>query len=172
MAKKKTSITALKKAALQNRNIQVNNTMRSKEPQSNWEELEHIYISAANGIVATLRSVHDLVNFPGIHAHLENPIEFKVALDGFNRDMNMFTDKLVAIRNLHNNLRGPITGPDEVAKSFAIYGEYTQFFEEFKALTFQTVLSITESASTAIQKLKSMQSTPTVQTVEATTIEV
>lgn len=147
----------LKKTALENRNAQVNNLMRMKEPDTNWEELENIYLTAAHGIVSTMQPVLELANFPGMTHYLENPIEFKVALDGFNRDMNMFTDKLVAIHNLHAHLKGSIVGPDQVAKSFAIYGEYTQFFEEFKSLTFQTVLSITEAASTAIQKMKTAQ---------------
>ena len=170
----------LKKTALDNRNAQVNNLMRMKEPETNWGELENIYLTAAHGIVSTMQPVLELANFPGMTNYLENPIEFKVALDGFNRDMNMFTDKLVAIHNLHAHLKGPVSGPDEVAKSFAIYGEYAQFFEEFKSLTFQTVLSITEAASTAIQKMKAtnvIQSAPITQTndiveVPATTTEV
>lgn len=157
MSKRKTGLTLVKKAALENRNRQVNSHMKLREQESKWEELENIYLTAANSIVTTLKSVSDLANFPGLNAYLDNPNEFNIALAGFNRDINMFTDKLVAIHNLHSHLTGNITGPDEVAKSYAIYGEYTTFFEEFKALTFQTVLSITESASSAMQKMQAIQ---------------
>lgn len=172
MRKKKPSLTLVKKTALENRNKQVNNHMRSLQPESNWSELEHIYTTAAMGIVNTLRSVSDLANFPGLGKYLDNPVEFQIALSGFHRDMNMFTDKLLAIHNLHSSLSGNIVGPDEVAKSYAIYGEYTSFFEEFKSLTFQTVLSITEAASSAIQKMQAEEAknkTPLVEVLPTVT---
>ena len=129
----------------------------STQIETRWEELDGIYQEAAKGIVTTLSSTNDLINIPNLIDYVENPSEFKVAVNGFKRDIDNFTNRLIAIKKLHEGKHGVIKDENELANSYSIYGEYVQFFEEFKAVTFQTVLSITESAMAAINKMQQVQ---------------
>lgn len=119
---------------------------------ANWAELEGIYQEAALGVYKTTTQIEELLAFPGLNEHLENKAEFDIVINGFKRDIYAFTDRLVKIHEKHQDRIGSIRGDDNMVKSLDIYGEYAQFFEEFKSVMFQTVLTITEAATYAIDK--------------------
>ena len=132
----------------------INQTFKGSAPpvnnEQNWDELEDMYQTCAQALCGTLESVKDLVNNPAVIKNVPNPGEFKVAVDGLVQDVNTFTDHLVNIHSQHIGKTGKIMTNDEVATSFGIYGQYSEFFEKYKALTFQTVTSILEMSGEAI----------------------
>jgi len=137
----------------------ISDTYRGTAPRQDlsqsWSELEDLYQKCATGIYETLSSVTELVNYPNLMNYVTNPSEFRVAVDGFKRDIDLFTNQLIAIHAMHSQRSGNITTEDELAAAFSIYGLYTEFFDNFKSLSFQTVLSITDMAMEAINRSKS-----------------
>lgn len=141
--------------------VAVNQTYKDTAPvhdfQQSWEELEALYNDCARGVYETFHATAELVNTPDLIKYIENPSEFRIMVEGFKRDIDNFTNELVKIHAMHKDRHGEVTSEADLAKAFNIYGLYSQFFDNFKALTFQTILAITDSATAAINKMKQEQ---------------
>jgi len=114
-----------------------------------WEELEDLYQTTAQNMLATMASVEAVISTPNIIDYVKDKDTYNAAIRTLTNDFNALGDKLVSIHNKHEGKTGPVATEFELSQCFGIYGEYSVFFEQFKGLTLPTIMSITDMAMEA-----------------------
>jgi hypothetical protein len=134
-----------------------NLTQMLAEETLTWEEIEAMYQDCARALCEVLSTTLSMVQNPQITHNITRPTEFKVVIDGLVRDMDQFSRRLVAIHEQHKDRAGRITTEDEVQEAYSLYSKYAAFFDNFKALTFQSLITITDLVGEAITKLNAQE---------------
>lgn len=118
--------------------------------EQNWEELEAIFQESARAIVTTAETIDQALRTPGIIENVPNVAETQLAVQGFKKDLETFTEKLVGIHDRHKDRAGQIDTQDDLALSIDIGEDYAEFALQFQAVTMPTVLTIMEHIGTAV----------------------
>lgn len=137
--------------------------------RQNWSEIDGIYEACATSVVGMATGVSQALDTIRPYQHMlpQNTLaELSILVKGFNNDIETFTRKLVGLKQLHEGKNGPVHDGDDLILCLGVFEQYVAFDTEFRALTFPTMLSITEHIGTLLQKIKetNTESTPPVQT--------
>lgn len=122
-----------------------------------WEDLEDLYGSIGEAIGGTACSIQEILNVPGLKERVEYPDELAVAVQGLNKDLNHFTDKLIGIRDQHKDQHGEVSDPDTYIDYLSIGDQYRIIAEEFMAVTAPALLTITEHTGSVFAALSAEQ---------------
>lgn len=121
--------------------------------EQKWEEMESMYTTIATGIINYSEELSNSVKTITHYSNGKNDPELIAVVNGFNNDINEFTNELIIIHNKHLGKIGVIKDPNELAECINIFQEYTALFEKFKTVTFNSSLLITEKLSDLRVKL-------------------
>ena len=124
--------------------------IQSPQIEQDWNELEAIFQESAHAIVTTAESIDAALRTPGIIENMPNIAETQLAVQGFKKDLEVFTEKLLGIHNRHQDKQGAIATQDDLALSIDIGEDYAEFALQFQAVTMPTVLTIMEHIGTAV----------------------
>ena len=132
--------------------------------RQNWSEIDGIYEACATSVVGMASGVNQALDTIRPHQHLlpqSTLAELGILVRGFNNDIETFTRKLVGLKELHTGKSGPVQDGEDLILCLGVFEQYVAFDTEFRALTFPTMLSITEHIGTLLQKLKETSSEKT-----------
>ncbi len=113
--------------------------------QSNWEDLESIYIECAKGVIDVAQSVNHTYDSFKEHPQIPIPHGATTAINGISRDLSQLTDELVKIHADHKDLKGPINTDEDFSKSVSITQDYIGFQERFKTAILPPLSIISEA---------------------------
>lgn len=116
-----------------------------------WEDLDTLYGSIGQAIAGTAQSVQQLLTIPLQTLEAERKQELTIAVNGLNKDLCHFTDKLVNIRQQHANHTGEITEQDDYIEYLSVGDQYRIVAEEFMAITAPALLTIGECTGEALE---------------------
>lgn len=143
--------------------------------RQNWSEIDGIYEACATSVVGMATGVNQALDTIRPYQSLlpqSTLSELGILVKGFNNDIETFTRKLVGLKQLHAGKSGPVRDGEDLILCLGVFEQYVAFDTEFRALTFPTMLNITEHIGTLMQKLKASQTQepqpteiPAVQTV-------
>ena len=129
--------------------------------RQNWSEIDGIYEACATSVVGMATGVNQALDTIRPHQHLlpqSTLNELGILVKGFNNDIETFTRKLVGLKQLHAGKSGPVKDGEDLILCLGVFEQYVAFDTEFRALTFPTMLNITEHIGTLLQKLKASES--------------
>lgn len=132
--------------------------------RQNWSEIDGIYEACATSVVGMATGVDQALNTIRPYQQLlpQNTLaELGILVKGFNNDIETFTRKLVGLKQLHAGKSGPVQDGEDLILCLGVFEQYVAFDTEFRALTFPTMLSITEHIGTLMQKLKEISAEKT-----------
>jgi hypothetical protein len=112
-----------------------------------WNDLEVLYKSVAETIGATAYGINEMLNVPGIRQGVEYPAELAITVNGLNKDLNHFADKLVEIYDQHKGQTGVITDQDQYIDYLSIGDQYRIVAEEFMAITAPAMMTVASHIS-------------------------
>ena len=76
-----------------------------------------------------------------------------ITVEGLKRDLQSYTEKLVALKQKHQGRAGQVVSSDEYSYCMSVGLEYMSMNEEIRALLFQPLTTLTEYANVALQQL-------------------
>lgn len=116
-----------------------------------WEDLDDLYGSIGQAIAGTAQSVQQLLTLPVQSLEAQRQHDLVIAVNGLNKDLCHFTDKLVAVHEQHLNHTGEITEQDDYIEYLSVGDQYRIIAEEFMAITAPALLTIGECTGEAIE---------------------
>lgn len=128
--------------------------------RQDWSEIDGIYEACATSVVGMAAGVNEALNTIRPHQHLlpqATLTELSILVKGFNNDIETFTRKLTGLKELHAGKSGPVHDGEDLILCLGVFEQYVAFDTEFRALTFPTMLSITEHVGSVIQELNKLK---------------
>ena len=126
------------------------NTKKNKEDESvHWEELENIYVSVANGLLETAKSIALIVKNKDLVDNVPDKSKFNLSCNGFFRDSKLLAEELATIHKKHIDKSGEITNGDDLVNNLIIGSEYFDFISKYEGLIPPMAFYIGEQADAA-----------------------
>lgn len=121
--------------------------------KTTWHDVEEIYNTCGNNIISTAKTVNDILSIHGVKEMIPDKSEVAILVNGLNRDLMAFTERMVAIHEKHKNKKGVIKTADDYADSINILGEYNDLNTQFQAVVLPSVMTIMENVGQAAQRI-------------------
>lgn len=118
-----------------------------------WEEMDQFYQSIGQGLITVGQEVNSSVQLLRNLGITENA-EVAVTVNGLNRDLQQFTEDLLAIRKRHDGLVGKVKDGDELALCLSIFNDYVILNDRFRAVVFPAMLTMTEHVTEAVARAR------------------
>lgn len=115
---------------------------------SNWDELNELYYSIADSLVQIGTQVLNVVRFCEQTGYARTAVE-EQTISGLRKDLDEFSNRLLEIKASHSNRSGFVKDDDENAIFGDCYVGYNAFFERLQAVTFDSMLTLTEMQTNA-----------------------
>lgn len=137
--------------------LMADNGYNRQPVKSAWSEVDDLYNEIAIGIYKVATEVNNSINLLKQLGGTDNK-QLIVEINGFNKDIESFTNELLAIKAKHEGKTGIIDpASDDFALCYEVYNDYYLLNERFKALVFNPMLSLTEEIMTISQRKKQEQ---------------
>lgn len=153
MAKKKTSVKKQAEVSTLTKNLfNKSGVEEMKFEDQTWDQVDAIYKSIAEYIMQIGNDVSaalDIIKRAGVHSN-----EIMVTITGVTKDLQTFTSELLHIKSLHDGKTGIVANGDDYALTLSVYTDYVNLFQRIRALTFDSMLTVTETLTEAVNKLK------------------
>lgn len=127
-----------------------------KVSQQTWEELTGISEAIAHQIATIANEIHETVQFVKTYG-CQHVKEFNIAVEAANRDLEMFTNDFIKIRNQHNTRHGVVSGNDELALCINLFENYQQFSGYLNGTMQHTLITFTEFALEAKDRISTSE---------------
>lgn len=118
-----------------------------------WEALAEIGDSIGNYIAQMASDINESVELVKT-AGCEHLSEFNAVVIKTNSDFTTFIDDFDKIKAKHAGKTGYIDGPDDLALALSIFEDYNQFQAYFNGVMHHTLISFTEYALEAQDRLR------------------
>lgn len=132
--------------------------------RQNWSEIDGIYEACATSVVSMASGINQSVQCVEPYQHLVDSsiiTELNILVSGFKNDIETFTRKLLAIKSMHEGKSGLVNDGADLMLCLGVFEQYVAFDTEFKAITFPTMLSITERIGSVLGELNKLQAKET-----------
>lgn len=126
---------------------------RKTATKNYWGEFDDLSNTCGTSLINTLQHINGLVGTEGLVDNIEFLNEATVLINGIKRDINIFTDELVAIKKRHEGRKGQICSDEDVMESISIGNDYITYDERFRSIVVPAVLSLTEMVANAAQRI-------------------
>ena len=129
------------------------NTGEAPSFQSNqsWDAIDGISHTVATMLVDVAMEINSTIRL--INSANVNNREVFITVEGLKRDLQSYTEKLVALKQKHQGRAGQVVSSDEYSYCMSVGLEYMSMNEEIRALLFQPLTTLTEYANVALQQL-------------------
>jgi len=117
-----------------------------------WGRLDGLYNEIAQGIINVGTEVNQSVAAIRV-ARLTNTTELSLAIQTLSDDLLRFSDTLVAIKDRHKQYSGKVHDASLLTIYLGCGQEYTLLYEQFRALVFPAMETITDFTLRARNKL-------------------
>lgn len=137
--------------------LMTNNGYNKQPAKTAWSEVDDLYNQTAMSIYKVATEVNNSINLLKQLGGTDNK-ELIVQINGFNKDVESFTNEILAIKSKHEGKEGNIDPvSDDFALCYEVYNDYFLLNERFKALVFNPMLALTEEIMTVSQRIKQEQ---------------
>jgi hypothetical protein len=101
-----------------------------------WEDAKEVYHTTAQLVIGTGETIRTGFSDREIFQYFNKDelIEVNAAINGMNRDLDLFSKQLRAIYDLHADKAGPVKDEDEFLVVFNIVDQYSQFTTSFTSV--------------------------------------
>ena len=123
-----------------------------------WEALAEIGDEIGRFIGQMAADINESVELVK-RAGCEHIQEFNAVVNKTNQDFEKFIGDYELIKAKHSSKTGYIESPDDIALSFSIFEDYQQFQAYFNGVMHHTLISFTEYALEAQDRLKAKAAT-------------
>lgn len=120
--------------------------------EQRWNEIDDLYQAMAQAIADTAVQAEAVIG-KFVEAGVTGDAELNMTVVGLQRDLESFTDRLLGIKALHKDKAGVIANDEDFTLSMKIFDLYVGLTEQFRAVTMNTLLSLTEKYDDLCQKL-------------------
>lgn len=122
---------------------------------TSWDDLNELYNSSANRLVANYNELIQLFKTPGLLMFLENEEykETKILFEGIGRDFDQLSSALKLIHDRHKDYKGAAKDQDEMLLSIEIFEAYGNYTVRYDAIITPTFNTIVERAGKALGKI-------------------
>ena len=152
-AKEVATATQEKKIVSQmNRAMGRGNGKRFEVPDQLWSDIDKIYEAAAYSIAESAQSVQEALGKINVGGYADHPQELVIAINGFNRDIQDYAAKLLAIKNKHTGKTGIISDAD-YRLSLEVADEYMSFSMDYQSSVLPAIIVIMEQITSAYNNM-------------------
>lgn len=135
-----------------NRAMGQGNQQRFDVPDQLWSDIDNIYEASAYSIAESAQSVKEALGKIGVGSYADHPQELVIAINGFNRDIQEFTTKLLAIKAKHAGKTGKVSDED-YRLSLEVADEYICFSADYQATVLPAIIVIMEQITSAYNNM-------------------
>lgn len=147
-----------------NRAMGQGNGKRFEVPDQLWSDIDNIYEAAAYSIAESAQSVKEALGRINVGSYADHPQELVIAINGFNRDIQDYATKLLAIRQKHMGKTG-IINDEDYRLSLSVADEYMCFSADYQASVLPAIIVIMEQITSAYNNMmKTVQNADQIQT--------
>jgi hypothetical protein len=122
----------------------------------NWSDIDQFCDVVGQSIAQMASNINESVELVKC-AGCTHPAEFNAAVTKTNEDFMMFASKYNAIKERHKNRSGVVTDPDDMAEWFSVFEDYRAFFVHFEGVMHHSLITFTEFALEAQDRLAAQQ---------------
>lgn len=119
----------------------------------NWADLEDLYNSIRTSMRSIIVNVMEMITIPDMINYVKDPDTFNMAINTFKNDATSLINELTKIHEMHANKTGIVKNDDELSECIHIFGNYSIFNEKINGILLPTILSITDMAIEARDKM-------------------
>jgi hypothetical protein len=148
-----------------NRAMGSGNAKRFEVPDQLWSDIDKIYEAAAYSIAESAQSVKEALGKINVGGYADHPQELVIAINGFNRDIQEYANKLLAIKVKHQGKTGKIND-DDYRLSLEVADEYMCFSADYQASVLPAIIVIMEQITSAYNNM--MKHVPNADQIQAT----
>lgn len=118
----------------------------------NWDQVDALYTSIAQGIVEIGMKVNEAVRLINSSpAKVENGLV--ITVNGITSDLNAFTNDLVTIKKRHEGMGGLVKDGEELTLCLSVFSDYMELNDRFRGVIFPSMITMTEGVHAATQAI-------------------